>query len=117
MTPSSALIIATDGECLTCGGFSLGGTFHPGSFEFIADYIGGRSLSPRRNNLGVAFMDSTRSGSASLLRAMIEDSIEEFHMGSSGEGGSGLHSPRRHDTRALPALVVTTLCMENATVT
>jgi hypothetical protein len=61
MVPSFALAISTVGECLTCGGFSLGETICLGSFKFIADYFGGLSLSPRRSNSGVAFMDSTRS--------------------------------------------------------
>jgi hypothetical protein len=50
MVPSSALVVATDGECLTCGGFFLSETIHLRSFEFIADYFGGLSLSPKRNN-------------------------------------------------------------------
>jgi hypothetical protein len=50
MVPSSALVVATDGECLTCGGFFLSETVHLRSFEFIADYFGGLSLSPKRNN-------------------------------------------------------------------
>jgi hypothetical protein len=36
---------------------------------------------------------------------MIEDSTKEFHTASSGEGGSDLPSPRRHDLGALPAPV------------
>jgi hypothetical protein len=39
MVPSSAIIIVTDGECLTCSGFSLCKTVCLGSFEFIADYF------------------------------------------------------------------------------
>jgi hypothetical protein len=59
-------------------------------------------------------MGSTHSGSPSLQRAMIEDSIEEFHTTSRGEGGSGLPSSRRHGTGALPTPVTTTPWMENA---
>jgi hypothetical protein len=45
---------------------------------------------------------------------MIEDSIEEFLTASSGEGGFAIPSPRRRDTRALPAPIATTTWMENA---
>jgi hypothetical protein len=38
-------------------------------------------------------------------------------MASSGEGGSGLPSPRRHEAGALPAPVTTTPWMENAPAT
>jgi hypothetical protein len=48
MVPSSAIIIATDSERLMCGGFFLSETICLGSFEFIADYFGGLSPSPRR---------------------------------------------------------------------
>jgi hypothetical protein len=34
------LAITTDGERLTCGGFSLGETVCFGSLKFIADYFG-----------------------------------------------------------------------------
>jgi hypothetical protein len=37
MVSSSMITITTDGERLTCGGFSLGETIHIRSFEFIAD--------------------------------------------------------------------------------
>jgi hypothetical protein len=33
-----------------CSGFSLGETVYLGSFEFITDYFGGLSLSPRRSD-------------------------------------------------------------------
>jgi hypothetical protein len=36
MVPLSMLVVATDGECRTCGGFSLSKTVSLGSFEFIA---------------------------------------------------------------------------------
>jgi hypothetical protein len=86
MVPSSVITVAVDGEHLTCGGFSLGETVHLGSFEFIVDYFGGLRLSPRRGDSGIAFMGSTRGGIPSPWWAMIEDSIEEFLMVSSGEG-------------------------------
>jgi hypothetical protein len=65
MVPTSTLAIATDGERLTCGGFSLDKTVHLASFEFITDYFGGLSLSPRRINSGATFMGSTHNRSPS----------------------------------------------------
>jgi hypothetical protein len=62
MAPSSGIFITTDGERLTCGGFSLSETVHLGNFEFIADYFDGMSLSPRRDDEGATFIGSTRSG-------------------------------------------------------
>jgi hypothetical protein len=62
MVPSSPLAITSDGECLMCGCFSLGKTICPGSFEFIANYFRGLSLSPRRGNSRTAFMGSIHSG-------------------------------------------------------
>jgi hypothetical protein len=85
MVPSST--IAVDGERLTCGGFSLVKTVHLGNFEFIADYFGSLSLSPRgKGNEGTIFMGSTRSGASTPQRAMIEDSAKEFLIVSRGEG-------------------------------
>jgi hypothetical protein len=82
MVHSSTLSVSTDGERLTCGGFSLDETVHFGSLESIADCSDGLRLSPRGDDLGVTFMGSTRSGSPSL-RATIKDSTEEFYMASS----------------------------------
>jgi hypothetical protein len=48
MVPLSALAFSADGERLTCDDFSLSETVCLGSFEFIADYFSGLSLSPRR---------------------------------------------------------------------
>jgi hypothetical protein len=106
IVPSSALAFSINDERLTCGGFSLSKTIHLGCFEFITDYFGGLSLSPRRGDLGTAVM--THSRSPSLWWTMIEDSMEEFHMTSSGGGGSGLPSPRRLGTGA-PSAPLTTL--------
>jgi hypothetical protein len=39
------LVVATDGERLTCGGFSLGEIVSFVSLEFIADCFGGLTLS------------------------------------------------------------------------
>jgi hypothetical protein len=59
MVSSSMIVVAADGECLTCSGFSLGETVHLGNFEFIIDYFGDLSHSPRRGDVGSAFMGST----------------------------------------------------------
>jgi hypothetical protein len=47
MVPSSSIVIIVDGKCLACGGFTLGETVRLRNFEFITDYFGGLSLSPR----------------------------------------------------------------------
>jgi hypothetical protein len=95
MVPSSAFIIAADGERPSCDVFSLGESICLGSFEFIADYFGGLSLSPMRGDSGAAFMGSTCSGTLSLRWTMTEDSTEEFLTTSNGEGDSVLPSQRR----------------------
>jgi hypothetical protein len=74
MVPSSVLTLSINGECLTCGGLSLGVVVHLASFEFIADYFSGLSLSPRWSDSGTVFMVSTRSGSLSPWWSMTEDS-------------------------------------------
>jgi hypothetical protein len=89
MDSSSVLTFSANGERLMCGGFSLGETVCLRSFDFIADYFDGLSLSPKRGDSGTAFMGSTHSGPPSSRWAMIEDSNEEFHMASGGGGGSG----------------------------
>jgi hypothetical protein len=114
MVPLSAIIIAADGEHLTCGGFSHGKTICLGNFEFITDYFGGLGLSPRRGNNGAAFMGSSQGGASTPRWAMIEDLAEEFLTVSSGEGSFGLLSPRRRDTGASLAPTTTTPWMENA---
>jgi hypothetical protein len=86
MIPSSMITVAVDGERLTCGGFSLDETVRLRNFEFITDYFGSLSLSPRRGNACAAFMGSTRSGAPTPRWAMIEDSTEEFLTMSNGEG-------------------------------
>jgi hypothetical protein len=95
IVPSSAITVAADGERLTCGGFTLGETIRLVTFKFIADYFDDLSLSPIRGDLGAAFMGSSHSGTPSPWWAMIEDSVEEFLMVSSGDVGFGLPSPRR----------------------
>jgi hypothetical protein len=117
IVPSSSLIIASDGERLMCGGFSLGEIICFGIFEFITDYFAGLSLSPKRGSSGATFMDSTCSGTPSLWQAIIEDSTKEFLMASRREGGSGLPSLRRHGTGDPPAPVTATPYIENALTT
>jgi hypothetical protein len=108
MVPSSANIITAYGERLTCYGFSLGETVRLVKYEFIADYFGGLSLSPRRGDVDAIFMGSTRRRASTPWWAMIEDSTEEFLMVSSREGTFGLPSPRRRDTGASLSPIVTT---------
>jgi hypothetical protein len=48
MVHSSTLVVATNGEHLTCGGFSLGETICFGILEFVINCFGSLSLSPRR---------------------------------------------------------------------
>jgi hypothetical protein len=71
MVPSSAITIAADGERMTCGGFSLYETICLDNFEFIDDYFGSLSLSPRRGDSGTAFMGSTHSRASPSWQAMI----------------------------------------------
>jgi hypothetical protein len=117
MVHSSALTVSTNGECLTCSGFSLGETICFGSLEFITDCFGSLNLSPKRNDLGVTFMGSPRSGTPIPLWAMIEDSTEEFFIAPSGEGGSSLPSSRRHNTGAPSSPIATTPWLEDAPAT
>jgi hypothetical protein len=114
MVPSSILSFSTDGEHLMCGGFSLNKTVHLGSFDFIADYFGGLSLSPKKSHSGTTFMGSTRSGPSTPRQAMIEDSIEELNMASSKGRGSGLCSSRSLGAGVPPATVTTILWQEDA---
>jgi hypothetical protein len=73
MIPSSVLAVVADGECLSCGGFSLSETIRFGSLEFIIDCFGDLSLSHRRDGSDATIMGSTCSGPPSPLRAMIGD--------------------------------------------
>jgi hypothetical protein len=70
-----------------CSGFPLSETIHFGSLEFIADCFGGLSLSLKGGDSSDIFVGTTHDGSPSL-RAMIEDSTDEFYMASRGEGRS-----------------------------
>jgi hypothetical protein len=55
MVHSSTPIVTTDGESLTCGGFSLNETICFGSLEFIANYFGSLSLSGTQRCKGTSF--------------------------------------------------------------
>jgi hypothetical protein len=101
MVYSSVLAMATDGECLTCGGFSLSKTIHFGSLEFITDCFGDLSLSNKGSDSGAIFMRTIHSGSPSLW-ALIDDSIYEFYMASSGEGSSDLLAMAAHTMMMVP---------------
>jgi hypothetical protein len=114
MIPSSAIIVATDGERLTCGGFFLGETVHLRNFEFIVDYFGGLSLSLRRGDEAADLMGSTHGGAPTPWWAMIKDSAEEFLTASSREASFDLPSPKRHGAGASLTLAATTPKMENA---
>jgi hypothetical protein len=111
------IVGAADGECLSCGGFSLGETFHIQSLEFIAECFSSLNLAPRGDGSDATFMGSTCSGPPSPLWAMIEDSTEEFHTASEGEGVSNLPSPRRHDVGALLAPVTSIAWLEDTLTT
>jgi hypothetical protein len=107
MVPASVLAVAVNGEGLSCDVFSLGETIHFGRLNFITDRFHGGSLSPMGDGSSAAIMDSTRGGTLSQLRAMLGDSVEEFHMASDGEGRIDLPSPRRHHTGASTAPATT----------
>jgi hypothetical protein len=112
MVPSSSIIIAADGKCLTSGGFSLGEPVHLGNFEFIADCFGCLSLSPRRSNEDAIFMGSTCSVASTPQQATIEDFAEEYLTASSGEGGVDHLSPRWRSMGASLAPTSTTTWKE-----
>jgi hypothetical protein len=97
MVHSSALIVATNGECLTYSVFSLGEIIHFGSLEFIADCFSGLSLYPKESDSDAAFRGTTRNGPP-LLWAMIEGSTEEFYTTSREEGVFSLPSSLSHGT-------------------
>jgi hypothetical protein len=113
MVPSSSITIAADGECLTCGGFSLSKTIHFGSLEFLIDRLGGMSLSPMGDGSDVVAMGSAHGGPLLPQWTMMGDSAEGFSTAPVGEGRTDLPSPRRHDTRAMPASTTTIPRPEN----
>jgi hypothetical protein len=90
MVPSSVFTVAADSEHRSCGGFSLDETIRFGSLEIIANYVGGLSLSPRRDGSDANIMVSNHRRPSSPLRAIIGDCLEEFHKAMGGEGGSDL---------------------------
>jgi hypothetical protein len=108
MVPSSSIPITAHGECLVCGGFSLGEPVCLGNFEFIAEYFGVLCLSPRRGNEGVILVCSSHSKASTMQRARIEDSTKEFVPTSSGEGSFRHPSPRRRRMGASFAPTTTT---------
>jgi hypothetical protein len=56
MVTSSSITVTANGECLAYVGFSLGETVCLGNFEFITNYFGDLSLSPRRGDEGTAMV-------------------------------------------------------------
>jgi hypothetical protein len=108
MVSSSSIAITADSERLACGEFSLGERVNLGNLEFITDYFGSLSLSPRRGNEGAIFVGSTRSKASTPQGALVEDSTEEFLPASSGERSFDHPSPRRHSTGASFAPTTTT---------
>jgi hypothetical protein len=117
MVPSSSIVVVADSERIMCSGFSLGEPVLLGNFEFIVDYFGGLSSSPRRGNEGTAFVGSTHCGASTPQWATMEDSTEEFLMTSSVEGSFSHTSPRQRTTRASFAPATTTTWKENAPAT
>jgi hypothetical protein len=93
MVHSSVLAISTNGECLTCGGLSLGKTVAFGSLDFITDCFGGLSLSPRWGDSSTSIMGTPCSRPPTPLWAIIEDYTKELFTTSSGEGGGAPASP------------------------
>jgi hypothetical protein len=88
MVPSSTLVVFTDGECFSCGGFSRGKIVHYGRLEVITNCFGGLSFSPKGSDSDAALVSSIGDGPSSPLWTMKEDSTEEFHMVLSGDEGS-----------------------------
>jgi hypothetical protein len=66
MVHSLALVVATDGELVTCSGFPLGEAIFFGSLEFIINRFADLSLSPKGSKSCAAFMGTTCGGSPSL---------------------------------------------------
>jgi hypothetical protein len=107
MVYTSTLTVATDGERLTCDDFSLGKTIRFGSIEFIINCFSSLSLPPKGSDSGTIFVRTTRNGSSSL-RAMVENSIDEFYTTFSGEGSSDLPVPWKRFMGAPSAPIATT---------
>jgi hypothetical protein len=112
MVYPSMLVVTTDGEHLTCGGFSLGEIVCFGSLEFIADCFDSLSLSPNGNDSSIVFMEMSHTGSPPLC-TILEDSIDEFYTTSSGEGSSGFPISRRRNMVTPHVPITTTLWPED----
>jgi hypothetical protein len=110
MVHSSTLTITADDEHLTRGCFSLDKTVRFGNLEFIADYFGSLSLSPKGNNSGTIFVGTTRNRSPSLC-TILEDSADEFYTTSSKEGSFILPvtTAPRLGSALIPQAIVTVL--------
>jgi hypothetical protein len=75
MVPSLVLVVAADGERLSCDVYSLGETICFRSLEFIVICFGSLSLSPKGSDSGSIFMGMARSGLPSLC-TILEDSTD-----------------------------------------
>jgi hypothetical protein len=117
MVLSSSITITVDSKRLVCSGFSLGELICLVNFEFIADYFGGLSISPRRGNKGAIFVGPTHSRASTPQWATIEDPTEEFLTTSSEEGSFDNPSPRWFITGAPFAPTATATWKENALAT
>jgi hypothetical protein len=117
MVPSSALVVAADGERLSCDIFSLGDTIRFGSIEFIADRFGGLSLSCMGDGLDAAVMGITDGRPPSPLQANVGDYTKEFHTALDGGRRVDLPSPRRHSTGASTVPAMTIPWLETTTTT
>jgi hypothetical protein len=113
MVHSSTLTVTTDGEHLTCAGFSLGETIRFGRLEFIANYFGNLSLSLMGNESGVIFVGMARSGSPPLC-SILEDSINEFYIASSREGNFDFPVSWRRNMVTLPFYITATPRLKDA---
>jgi hypothetical protein len=112
MVHSEMLAVATDGERLTCGDFSLGKIIRFGSLEFITDCFGSQSLSSKGSDSGAIFIGTTNIG-LPALHTIFEDSTDEFYTTSGGEGSFGLPISRRHSMETPLTPITTTPWLED----
>jgi hypothetical protein len=113
MVPSSPLVVATNSECLSCGGCFLGETIRFGSLKFIADHFSGLSLSPSGDVSDTIVMGFTHSEPPSPSWTTTGNSVEDLPTSSNGEGRIDLPSFRRHDTGTQPTSATTIPQLEN----